>query len=204
MSPADSSDAAPSAPACAPEHDPDARFNWGVSIAVTLLATLLGVLNVTGGNTAQAMSQEQSKAVGAWNYFQAKSTKQHLAEHTLQSMRLEQLRGGHSAEFRAALESQIAALHTQIATLVTEKEQIKEQAEGHEKQYTVLNARDDQFDVAEASINIALALLGISGVMRARWMLIPSFLVGLIGVVSGVAGFLELPWHFTRIAQWLS
>ncbi|MEO5362128.1 MAG: DUF4337 domain-containing protein [Magnetococcus sp. DMHC-8] len=182
--------------------DRDARFNLEVSAAVTVLATLLGVFNVKGGNITQAMGQEQSKAVDAWAYFQAKSTKQHVAENTLQVLRLEKLKGN-PAEFNAALEQEIAALRAKIETLNKEKEQIKVQAEEHEKNYEALNYRDDQFDMAEAGIDIAIAMLGVSSLTGKRWMAILAGLVGLFGAISGTAGFFALKFHPDLVAQWL-
>ncbi|MBF0627191.1 MAG: DUF4337 domain-containing protein [Magnetococcales bacterium] len=183
--------------------NPDARFNFVVSAAVTLLATLLGVFNVKDGNIAQAMSQEQSKAVDSWAYFQAKSTKQHVGENTLQLMQIEQSRAGNTAAFNAALEEKIAALQAQIKVWNQEKEQIKKQAEEHEKNYESLNYRDDQFDMAEASIDIAIAMLGVSSLTNRRWMAMLAGVFGGFGMLAGVAGFFEWEFHPQVIAQWL-
>ncbi|MEO5348236.1 MAG: DUF4337 domain-containing protein [Magnetococcus sp. YQC-3] len=186
------------------ETDPDGRFNLVISTAVTVLATLLGIFNVKDGNITQAMSQEQSKTVDSWAYYQAKSTKQHVAENTLNLMRLEKVKTGHSPAFGTALDAEIAALQTRIEVLIKEKEQIKKQAEDHEKNYDALNYRDDQFDIAEAGIDIGIAMLGVSGMTRSRWMALLAGVFGLFGAAVGLAGFFELPFHPNVIAQWLS
>ena len=57
----------------------DSRLNSIVAILVALAATLMGLDNIKDGNITQAMAQAQTRAVDAWSFYQAKSTKQNLA-----------------------------------------------------------------------------------------------------------------------------
>ncbi|MEO5344748.1 MAG: DUF4337 domain-containing protein [Magnetococcus sp. YQC-9] len=63
--------------------------------------------------------------------------------------------------------------------------------------------RDDQFDMAEAGIEIAIALLSISALTRRRWLTGVASVFALFGVATGLAGFFGLPFHPDLVAQWL-
>ena len=69
-------------------------LNSLIAILVALIATFMALCNIKDGNIVQAMSQEQSKAVDSWSYYQAKSTKQNLAESVLDQLTLQQEEGG--------------------------------------------------------------------------------------------------------------
>src|SRR5687767_13633658 len=51
-----------------------------VAIAVVVLATFMAISAVKGDNIVQAMAQAKSEEVDQWAYFQAKSTKENIAE----------------------------------------------------------------------------------------------------------------------------
>src|SRR5437773_9268457 len=50
---------------------------------VALTATFMAVASVKDRNITLRMNQAQAKAIDTWNYYQAKSMKQNLAEATL-------------------------------------------------------------------------------------------------------------------------
>src|SRR4030095_15498333 len=61
-------------------------LNSIVAVMVALAATAMSIDNVKDGNVEPAMAQAQAKAVDTWSYYQAKSTKQNLAEATLDQL----------------------------------------------------------------------------------------------------------------------
>ena len=63
-----------------------ARLNTTLSLLVALSATFMALCNVKDGNVVQAMSQAQGNTINAWNYYQAKSVKQHLTEASIDEM----------------------------------------------------------------------------------------------------------------------
>src|ERR1051325_9279563 len=65
------------------------RINALVALFVAITATFMAICNVKDGNIVQAMSQAQAHSIDAWSYFQAKSTKQALAENTLELLKLQ-------------------------------------------------------------------------------------------------------------------
>jgi hypothetical protein len=69
------------------------RLNHVIAALVAVLATMMALFNVKDGNIVQAMAQAQARTVDSWTYFQAKSTKQSLAESTLDQLTFERERG---------------------------------------------------------------------------------------------------------------
>jgi hypothetical protein len=70
------------------EQAADSRLNSIVAILVALAATLMALDNIKDGNITQAMAQAQTHAVDAWSFYQAKSTKQNIAEATLDQLQV--------------------------------------------------------------------------------------------------------------------
>src|SRR5438128_12468762 len=65
------------------------KINSRVALFVAIAATFMAICNVKDGNIVQAMSQAQAKSLDSWSYFQAKSTKQSIAENALQMLKLQ-------------------------------------------------------------------------------------------------------------------
>ncbi|MBF0613665.1 MAG: DUF4337 domain-containing protein [Magnetococcales bacterium] len=182
----------------------ESRFNMRVAALAAILATLLGVFNVKDGNIAQSMAQHQAHAVDSWAHYQFKNVKQHLAENMVDSLTLEQAKGNPSAEYRLLLTEKIAHFQSEGQRYGREKEEIRVRAEGHEKEYEALNFRDDQFDMAEAGIEIAIALLSISVLTRRRWLFGVALVFAGFGIATGLSGFFGWSFHPDLVAQWLS
>jgi hypothetical protein len=176
-----------------------------VATLVAVLATVMALFNIKDGNIVQAMAQAQARSVNAWSYFQAKSTKQNLAETMLDQLTFERERGGRlTPEATALLDSKIAFYREKVARYGSEKEEIKKQAEGYEQEYERLNLHDDQFDIAEAGITVALAVLGIAALTRRTWLVWFAVVFASVGLASGIAGFVGGSFHLDFIATMLS
>jgi hypothetical protein len=164
-------------------------------------------MSVKDRNLTLGMMQAQAKAVDTWNYYQAKSTKQNLAEATrdellgLKSVSPTPPSGGGAA---AQLDKRIEDYHGQAARYDHEKEEVKKEAEGYEHRYETLNARHDQFDLSDAAMSVAIALLGVTALTRKRWLLgVAAVFLG-IGVLFGMAGFLNWNLHVDALMSWLA
>src|SRR3982750_5041720 len=66
----------------------ESRLHSIIAILVAVTATFMALCNIKDGNIVQAMSQDQSKAVDQWSYYQAKGTKQNLAESVLDQLQI--------------------------------------------------------------------------------------------------------------------
>ena len=198
------------------ERAGESRLNSTVAILVALAATFVALMSVKDRNLTLGMMQAQAKAVDTWNYYQAKSTKQNLAEATRDE--LVALKGvsapstaapaspakGGAAAAAEQLEKRIESYHAQVDRYEHEKEEIKQQAEGYEHRYETLNARHDQFDLSDAAMSVAIALLGVTALTRKRWLMgIAAVFLG-IGVLFGMAGFLNWNLHVDAVMSWLA
>jgi len=180
-------------------------LNTLIAISVAVVATFTALCNVKDGNIVQAMQQAQASGVDAWAYYQAKGTKLNIAEAALDSLRLERDLGrGLSPEGRALLEKRIADYGAQIKKYEQEKAEIKANAEGLQKEYDRLNVHDDQFDMAEATASIAIALFGVTALTQKRRLLYVAWAFSGIGVTLGLAGFFGLSLHPDFLARLLS
>jgi hypothetical protein len=177
------------------------RLNTLVAISVALVATFTALCNVKDGNIVQAMQQAQAKAVDAWAYYQAKGTKLNIAESVFDNLQIQ--RELAPQESRAHLDRKIAEYGEKIRLYEREKGEIKRQAEGFEREYDRLNVHDDQFDMAEATISVAIALLGVTALTQKRRLLIVAWAFAGIGVVLGLAGFAGLGLHPDFLARLL-
>src|SRR5947207_11914646 len=125
------------------EQARESRLNSIVAILVAVAATLMGLDNIKDGNITQAMAQAQTRAVDAWSYYQAKSTKQNIAEATVDQLQALRATTPSGAAGLADVDKRIAAWQAQAARYDKEKADIKAQAEGYQKEYDRLNLHDD-------------------------------------------------------------
>src|SRR6185312_3113924 len=177
-------------------------LNAIVAISVAVTATCSALFHVKDENISEQMSHVKAKSVDAWAYSQAKGTKLNIAEAALDNLRLErELTPGLTAEARAVLDKKIESYGAKIQKYEMDKEQIKANAEGLEGEYDRLEARDDQFDMAEATASVAIALLGITALTQRRRLLYLAWAFAAIGLLVGIAGFAGLGLHVDFVAR---
>jgi len=174
------------------EHASESKINAKVAIFVAISATFMAICNVKGGNIVQAMSQAQAHSIDAWSYFQAKSTKQSIAENSLEMLKVQ-----HKPENKELIQK----FEDKIVKYEKEKAEIKAQAEGYEKEYDALNIFDDQFDMTDALMSIAIAMFGITALTQRKWLLWFSCGVSLTAFVYGLAAFLHISLHSDFVAK---
>lgn len=178
------------------------RLNTAVAALVAVSATFMALCNVKDGNVVQAMAQAQARAVDQWTYYQAKGTKQNLAESMADQVRIQ--RDAATAlgpDQRAMLDRKIAEYDAQVKKYEDEKAAIKKAAEALEKQYDDLNVHDDQFDMAEAGISIGIAMFGVTALTQKRWLLFVALGFAGAGTLLGLAGFLGWSIHPDFVAK---
>ena len=186
------------------EHGAESRLNSFVAVFVAVVATFMALCNVKDGNVVQAMQQVQAKAVDQWAYYQSKSTKQHIAENSAEMLRAQlefnpALRG----EQREAVEKRIAAQEAAARKYEQEKEEIRKEAEQAAKDYDAFNVHDDQFDLAEACLSVAIALAGVTALTKKRWLFGVALGFASLGTLYGLAGFLHWRLHSDLMAKLL-
>ncbi len=183
----------------------ESKLNTAVAALVAISATFMALCNVKDGNVVQAMAQAQATGVDQWAYFQAKSTKQALAELAADGFAVQRdTTPGLSPEARAIYDRKVADHLAKAKQYEAEKAKIKDDAEASAKEYDRLNVHDDQFDMAEASLSVAIALFGVTALTQKRWLLVFAIVIAGFGTVLGVAGFLGKSLHPDWVAKLLS
>jgi hypothetical protein len=186
------------------EKAPDSHLNSIVAIVVSVFATFMALGNIKDGNIVQAMAQAQAKMVDSWSYYQSKGMKRHLAQSMADQMQMQlDTQPSLTPAARAHIESKMEDYHKEAARYDSEQQEIKKQAEGLAAEYDRLNVHDDQFDMAEAALSVAIALAGVTALTRKRWLLILVFLFGGLGLVMGIAGFTGAAIHPDALARFL-
>ncbi|MEP6676727.1 MAG: DUF4337 domain-containing protein [Ferruginibacter sp.] len=173
-------------------HAGESKINSRVAIWVALIATFMAICNIKDGNVVQAMSQAQANSIDTWSYFQAKSTKQSIAESALETIRLQNNPGSDTIAKK---------YEAKIAGYEKDKAEIKTRAEGYQKEYDDINVFDDQFDMTEAFLSIAIAMLGVTALTQKKWLLYFACSVGILGIIFGLTAFLKISLHSDFISK---
>jgi hypothetical protein len=184
------------------EHGHSSGLGSIVALLVALAATFVALASVKDRNITLRMDQAQAKSVDTWNYYQAKSTKQNLAEATLDELMA--LKGAAPAAAAPEIEKRITEYEKQVKRYEHEKGEVKEEAENYEHKYESLNEQHDLFDLSDAAMSVAIALLGVTALTRKKWLLGVAAIFLLTGVFFGVAGFMNWGIHPESAIKWLA
>jgi hypothetical protein len=179
-----------------------ALLNTFVAITVALLATFMGVCKVKDDNIVQAMQQAQADKLDHWNFYQARNIRQDVAEATATQLRLAKI--GRPPAEAAAYDEAAARYDAKAQSESQKKAQLKAQAEQDQKAYDSLNYRDDQFDLSDAALAIAIALLAVAALTRIWWMYWVSWVPISFGVLMGLSGLLGWALHPDTLTRLLS
>jgi hypothetical protein len=179
-----------------------ARLNTRVAITVALLATFLGVCKVKDDNIVQAMQQAQADRLDHWNFYQARNIRQEVAAATAAQLKLAAI--GAPAAQQDAYRTAIASYEALVVDQAKKKEDLRLQAEQDQKTYDALNYRDDQFDLSDAMIALAISLLALTALTHKNWLYWTALLATVGGVVMGLAGLLGWHLHPDALSRLLS
>ena len=185
-----------------PKQKAHARLNAAVAITVALLATFMGICKVKDDNICQAMQQAQADKIDHWSYYQARNVRQEIAEATLVQLKLQQ--AVQPAAAQAAYGEAIAKFETLAREQAKKKDEVRKQAEADQASYDALNYRDDQFDLSDALLAIAVALMAITALTELWWLFFLALLPTFFGVLMGLSGLLGWSIHPDGLVKLLS
>jgi uncharacterized protein DUF4337 len=183
----------------------ESKLNTVVAVCVAVIATFMSLCNVKASNIVQQISLAQANAVDQWAYFQSKSTKGHIAENAIDQLMLERdVNPNLAPEQKQKYDEAIKKQQSNAKKYEKEKDEIKTKAEGYEETRDKLDVHNDQFDMAEALLSVAIALLGVTALTQKRWMLAVAGTFAGFGMFMGVAGFAKLSVHPEWLAKLLT
>jgi hypothetical protein len=173
-----------------------------VAVTVALLATFMGICKVKDDNINQNMQLAQADKIDHWAFYQARNAREEIAKATLTQLKLQALGAPESAAdgYRQA----IAHYETLAAEQSAKKDELRKQAEADQQRYDALNFRDDQFDLSDALLAIAIALLAITALTQMWALFAVAMVPTAFGLLMGLAGLGGWPLHPDMIVQLLS
>jgi hypothetical protein len=173
------------------EHAAHSGDNLAGKIAVitALLATIGALFGYMAGATQNDAAMfknnaaiKKTEASNQWNYYQAKSNKQNLAELAIT------LPGVDKDRYKS-----------EVARYKNEKEDIKKGAEKLEAASLEWDHKSDasmhehhQWALAMTAIQIAISLAAITLLTRKSWLELSAYCVAVFGVFLGIAAWLHL------------
>jgi hypothetical protein len=184
------------------EREKSSWLNPAVAITVALLATFMGICKVKDDNIVQAMQQAQADKLDHWQFYQARNIREEVAKSTLVLLKLQAMAA--PASLRSAYDEHIRSYEQLANDQKQKKEELKVSAEKDQTNYDALNFRDDQFDLSDASIAIAISLLAVASLTQLPWLFVMALLPSGFGVLMGVAGLVGAPIHPDALIRLLS
>jgi hypothetical protein len=178
------------------------RLNPAVAITVALLATFTGICKVKDDNIVQAMQQAQADKLDHWSFYQARNLREEFARGTLAQLHLQAAE--RAADKRAPYDEAIAQYDKLAREQAEKKEELRKQALADQQTYDSLNFRDDQFDLSDAAVAIAISLLAIASLTQLWWLYAISLVPSAFGVVMGIAGLAGWSLHPAALVKLLS
>jgi hypothetical protein len=178
------------------------RLNARVAITVALLATFMGICKVKDDNIVQAMQQAQADKIDHWDFYQARNIRQDVAQSTVTTLTIQ--RRSAAAADRPSIDSSLARFQALVKDQATKKDSLRLQAESDQRTYDSLNYRDDQFDLSDTLLALAISLLAVTALTRKEWLFWIAMVPTALGALMGLAGLLGWHIHPDSISRLLS
>lgn len=172
-------------------------FNNLIAVTIALLASFTTLCTVKDDNIVQAMQQAQVSKVDNWAWYQSINVRKDMLNLELKRLDLLQ-------EQTEALTTQKDEIKKNLDKILTRQAEVKANAEQNEKDYNDLNYRDDQFDLSDALISVAIALMALSSLVQSRALYLFGLIPSLSGVLMGLAGLAGWPIHPDMLTALLS
>jgi len=168
-----------------------ARLNTMVAISVALLATFMGICKVKDDNIVQAMQQAQADKIDNYSWYQARNIREDVANATVAQLKLAEAAA--PPQVHNLYDDQIKTYEA-LAQNENEKKKVQQaDADKADQTYNELNFHDDQFDLSDAMLALAISLLAVTALTQKRWLYMIAMVPTFFGVLMGLAGLLS--WH---------
>lgn len=185
------------------ENEAEEKFRSRAALLIAIVAALLAVGSLGGGNVAEDMVHANIKANDMWAFFQAKNMRQTMYEVAVDEMKLQMASPALSPQARATLQRDIEKYERTIARYDDEpdpaapadtlrgegKKQLAAQARSYERQRERAGEQDANFDYSEVAFQLALVLGSVAILALSRPVLYLAIGLGVVGTVLMINGF---------------
>ncbi len=211
MEPADAADSINEVADESATSHADERFRGAAALLIAILAMLLAITSLGGGNVTEDMILANIHSSDTWAFYQAKNVRQTQYKIALDELELRLVTDTLSDEARRQIEKRIADYRSTIERYESEpdpkapsdplkgegKKELKAQAIDWERQRDAAQVKDPNFDYAEVLFQIAIVLGSVSILAKSKGILWLSAGVGVVALVlmsNGFTGFFQLPF----------
>src|SRR5262249_19761453 len=125
-----------------------------------------------------------------------------VASATLVELTASRSRAGATRD--TSLDGAITRFRGLAAEQAAKKDSLRRLALADQQRYDALNYRDDQFDMSDPLVALALALIALLARTHKRWLYWFALVPTLLGVLMGLAGLLGWHVHPDAITRLLS
>jgi hypothetical protein len=185
------------------ENQAAETFRNRAALLIAVLAAVLAVGGLGGGNATDDMVASNIKASDTWAFYQAKNVRQTLYEIEAGKLNSALAAGTVPAAERPAAEARLKEYEATIARYDSEpdpkdptkgegKKELSAQARAYEAAFDEASRRDNAFDLAEVLLQLALVLGSVAILAVNRWILGLSLALGIAGSLLTLNGFLLL------------
>jgi hypothetical protein len=185
-------------------HEVEDKFRDRAAMLIAVMAMLLAVGSLGGGNVAEDMIHNNIKASDTWAFFQAKNVRQTQYRLAADELETQLANPGLPPEVRAALQAKVDAYRATVARYDDEpdpaapadslrgegKKQLSAQARRYEALRERAGAQDSNFDYSEVAFQLAIVLGSVAILSLSRKVLYISIGLGVIGAVLMLNGFM--------------
>jgi shikimate kinase len=185
-------------------HEAEDKFRERAAMLIAILAMLLAVGSLGGGNVAEDMIHNNIKASDTWAFFQAKNVRQTQYRLAADELEVQLANPGLSPEVRAALQKKVDAYRATVTRYDDEpdpaapadslrgegKKQLSAQARRYESLRERAGAQDSNFDYSEVAFQLAIVLGSVAILALSRKVLYISIGLGVIGALLMLNGFM--------------
>jgi len=185
------------------ERSENDRFRRRAAVAIGVLAMLLAISGLGGGNATKEMLNANIQASDTFAFYQAKNIRQtsnQLAADQLEAFLL--VNPGVSADARTTIQSQIDTYRATVARYESEpatgegKQELLVKAQAYEQRRDRAAKQDPNFDYAQALYQISIVLGSVSIVAASRRLLLLGVALGVLAtllMINGFALLVDLP-----------
>ena len=188
------------------EAEATEKFRNMAALTIAIMAMLLAIGSLGGGNATDDMIHGNIKASDTWAFYQAKNVRQTQYRLAADRLELELADPSLNATARAAAQAQLTKYRETITRYDNEpdpnapsdslrgegKKQLAAQARSYEAVRERASEQDGNFDYSEVFLQLAIVLGSVAILSSSRAVLTMSLVLGGIGAVLMINGFVLL------------
>ena len=171
-------------------HHGGDNFTARVAVLTAVLSTIGAIFGYLGGHSQNAAllykneaAIQKTSASNQWNYYQAKSNKQNLAELSITLT---------TGEVREKYAQEVERYKKEKQEIKVEADKLEAVAREADHKSEVEMHVHERWALATTLLQVAIAMAAITLLTRKRWMLVGVYGAAGIGLLAGLAAYLHL------------